>query len=279
MFSITDRDYVLKLKDSLDIFNPIEIIVVAYIRKPSLHYISSLQQQMKGSYKIRKFVPIQYKKVIDNYVNVFGRNSVHVNCFDRRTLYQGDLIADFVTKYLNDLDIDHKSLVSIKDKNISLSAEAIFILRKYREDNYPETDNIFFRDTGQLIQTLRSIDMEMSNPRPALKPAFADIVDYASSDPLWLKTEFGVVFPGYDYSRVSSDGQIPQPQRPAQTRLSDILEIDPVVLDGIIKRLEVSEWIEAETGFQRLRNWMVYKGEKRILRRAWLEEFRNSLAV
>ena len=262
--------------EGLHNLNPSSIQIAAYIRRPSSHYLSSIQQRIKASYDIPHLRPQEFRSVISAYCEAFGRANVNVRCFDRQQLLQGDIVADFVRHHLEGTGLAREELQTTDFDNATLSAEAMTILRQYRLDHFPEANDTFNQETRQLIRLLRQIDKTISANRPRLRREPADIVDYSSPDPKWLKDEFDVVFPDFDYS-LSERGPAESTENWRKPRdLGEILQIEPAIRLKIIEQLRESEW--ANTGvfpFFIARFWTDGM-RQRASHGAWLDELQAS---
>lgn len=127
--SFRDPASIRSLADAVCDFN---VTIVAYVRRPDLWVESWYSQVVKGPPFSRKRFPEFLKicqdpslKVIADFVRVFGKSSVILRPFDKRKLYQNDLISDFLE--VNSVDIRLPERDSI---NISPCVEVTEILRQ-----------------------------------------------------------------------------------------------------------------------------------------------------
>lgn len=108
------------------------IVVICYIRPPTSYISSSFQQTLKSrniqNMDLEREYPF-YRKKLEKFENVFGRNSIIYSTFDKKTLQNGDVVQDFCGK----IGINY-SLINKKRTNESLSFEASAILFTYRKN-------------------------------------------------------------------------------------------------------------------------------------------------
>ncbi len=223
-----------------------EIEVVAYLRRPSHKYLSSLQQKIKASHRLLPPAFPNYREVLTPYLEVFGKDRLKVRCFDPKLLVDGDIIADFVKSYLADSGIELTRLATLGRSNETVSAESMDIVRQHRMDFFPKNDNQFKLSSTRLLQQLMVIEKSVGLGRPTLKSEIADAVDYSSKDALWLRDEFGVIFPQYDYARIEAGALTECVFSADALCLEDIVQIDRMRQGKLIEALATSGWT---TGF------------------------------
>jgi hypothetical protein len=177
---------------------------VAYLRKPSEHYLSSLQQGIKASTTLKPPQPKQFRKILESYAACFGDDAVSARLFDRAHLANGDIAADFCAHALGAFAVDPAQLQAGERTNETLSAESMDLIWRYRRAFHAERDDVFTQDTNQLRRALARADHAHGAARPRLQPGFAEAIDYAAHDAPWLRDRFGVVFPGLDYDRFAA---------------------------------------------------------------------------
>jgi hypothetical protein len=213
---------------------------VAYLRKPSAHFASALQQHIKASSIVRAPKVPHYRSVIGSYEKLLGRGRVHLNLFDRAALHEGDIVADFAVKYLGPLGVPRSVLLAPETTNETLSAESVDILRDFRATFHADRQDLFTADTNGLIHALAAIDARLQSPRPRLVEGLADLIDQSSPDPLWLRDSHGLVFPGYDYARAERGPLTVLPDR--DWTLEALLQIDPALRAAIAADLAATPW-------------------------------------
>lgn len=104
------------------------IKVIGYVRPP-VSYMQSLFQQLvksgKAELKPMRLYP-QYRRRLEPWIEVFGKNSVALAKFDRSDLKGGDIVTDFSAR----IGIDSRDIASSRT-NESYPAEAICVLYAY----------------------------------------------------------------------------------------------------------------------------------------------------
>lgn len=217
--------------------------VVAYLRRPSEHYLSRLQQQLKASYEAPKPGARRYRAVLESYEAMFGADALALRLYHRPALVGGDIVADFTAKHLAPYGVERAALAVPDQTNDTISAESIDISRRFRLAFHRDRDNRFTSDSRRLVAALRAADARTGAPRPRLRPGIADGVDYACVDALWLRDRHGIVFPEFDYGRVKAGA----PAAHAPAALADIIEIDRRLERAILADLRAAPWA-AEPG-------------------------------
>lgn len=234
-----NRDKLQAIFDSIEA----EPEVVAYLRKPSDRFMSGLQQHFKASYEVKPPSPPKYRSTIEKYEKLVGRPRIHLHLFDRTALIDGDIVADFVGKHLAAFGVTRDGLATPPRANETLSAESADLSRRYRLAFHAERDNRFTPDSTGLVAALMAADKALGARRPRLKAAIAELVDYSTTDPLWLRDRYGVVFPNYDYARMESSAPLELPKGPFQ--LTDLVDLDLELQGEILAQLIGSDWAAA----------------------------------
>jgi len=234
-----------KLRKLRAIFNAFgsEPAVVAYVRRPSERFVSHLQQALKYSFNVRRPEPPKYRSVIEAYARVFGRDFMNVHCFARDQLIARDIVSDFVERHLAGFGVMRGELSAPTRTNETLSAESTDVSRRYRLAFHPQNDNRTANDSRQLVQALQAADAAVGAGRPRLKPEVAEILDYSSADPLWLRDQYGVAFSNFDYTRLEADRLVARAERTFS--LGDLIEIDPRIRRCVLERLRDMPWARA----------------------------------
>lgn len=236
--------YQKKFKARLDALAA-ETCAVAYLRPRALHFVSALQQYLKGNHKIRTLRVPAYRSVISQYGIMLGRSNVHVNAFDRSAMVDQSIVADFTTKFLSQYGVDYSGFEIPAKMNETISAESIDICRTYREA-FHRDENRITKLGNELVVVLREIDQIVGAPKPVLHPEVIELLDYSTTDILWLRDEHGLVFAEYDYRRVE-DGRLTT--LPAEAlSLDRIYRIDRGVRAQVLHALKSSPWAAAEAG-------------------------------
>jgi hypothetical protein len=226
-----------------------ETVVAVYLRRPSDYYLSALQQRLKNGHVV---IPPRVQSpcaVLDGYVRAFGGRAVRPRVYHRDLLKDGDVVADFLAAHLADRGIDPATLARRGAANVSVSAEAMDLMRGYRAAFHPRADNVSTPDSGRLLRALGLAEAAIGPARPRLKPAVAEAIDYARDDPLRLRDAYGLVFPGLDYDRLARRGRFATRGIGAVLRalwrpwrLDEVVEIDPARRRALVAALAETRW-------------------------------------
>lgn len=219
-----------------------EASVIAYVRKPSERFVSYLQQALKYSFKVRSPEPSKYRGAIEAYARVFGRNFMHVRCFARDQLIDGDIISDFTERHLAPFGVKRAELSAPPRTNETISAESTDISRRYRLAFHPDKDNRTANDSRELVRALQAADAAVGAGRPKLKPEVAELLDYSNDDPLWLRDQYGIVFSDFDYARIERGDLVAPPGR--SFALDGLIEIDPRLEQKVLEALRAMPWAQ-----------------------------------
>jgi hypothetical protein len=219
LFLVVDDDALTKLHNRLRGLGE-TVEVIAYVRRPSEHYLSSVQQLLKASDRIKGPSPILYRPTLDGYAKHVA-DRMHVIRYDRSDWASGDILRHFLATFIPEARID--GLGPPQQINSALSAEAMSVLAEYRRRIWPDGHNRFTPDTNRLVRALTAGDMEVpGDRRPHLHEAVARTVDQSSTDLLWLRDQYGITFNGIDYDDFHAATQT----RPLLERLEEICAVD-----------------------------------------------------
>lgn len=217
------RNDLLGLADRVD--------VITYLRHPAERYISTLQQALKASADITPPSARRYRPVIESYDRVGDTNNVAL--YQRDRLRNGDITTDFLHRMLP----DHAHLadqIESVSRNETISAEAMDILQRYRQQVHPGKDNVFTADSTTLFNALGRVDRNTEGfHRPRLRPEVRERVVRSAIDLPWLLERYGIRFDGVDYERKFGRG--PEPEKPRS--VEEVCELDPVRRERLLMRL------------------------------------------
>jgi hypothetical protein len=199
LFYIVDQGALTELRRRmLGLGQTVEVVV--YVRRPSEHYLSSVQQLLKASHRIPGPNPVAYRPTIEGYADHVA-DRMHVVEYDRSDWPDGDIVRHFLTAFVPDANACASA--TLREVNESLSAEAMSLLAEYRERVWPDQHNRFTEDTNRVVRALAAGDAEVAGDRvPSLHEHVARTVDQASTDLPWLRETYGIVFDGVDYSAI-----------------------------------------------------------------------------
>ena len=106
-----------------------DIRVMAYLRAPASYFLSAAQQDLKKRPAFELPTASRFRDTLEPWMTL-GPGQLVVRGFARDTLEGGDVVTDFVTRYLPGIAPD--TLVrSPDDENETVSAEAMEVLQQY----------------------------------------------------------------------------------------------------------------------------------------------------
>lgn len=187
------KQQIQALKSDLDNSGYTDYKVLCYVRDPVSYYRSMLQQKLKASHHPPDPRDFKYgfRAAIEKYRAFYG-DRVIVRAYDDK-LYRGDVVRDFLRVAEKFFRVDYSQLKSIS-ANRSLSAEAVFILHRYRELYEFEKDNIATPKSSVLLQYLAQLSEAESTPIE-LHPGVEEVIrERVHDDLLWLKDSCGIDF-------------------------------------------------------------------------------------
>jgi hypothetical protein len=230
LFYVVDESALVELRRRmLRLGHTVEVVV--YVRRPSEHYLSSVQQLLKASHRIPGPNPLAYRPTIEGYANHVA-DRLHVVKYDRDNWRDGDILRHFLTAFVPDANV--RETVPVKQVNESLSAEAMSLLAEYRSRIWPDEHNRFTEDTNRIVQALVASDREVAGNRvPCLHDDVARTVDQSSTDLPWLRDRYGIDFGGVDYSAVRPAAG----HHPAFTSVDSMCPVDAGRRDELMWRV------------------------------------------
>jgi hypothetical protein len=218
----------------------LETEIVAYLRRPSSWYLSAVQQHLRASHEVKPPKMLRMADSVDQFVEDFGRERVHLRAFDRSVLVDGDVAADFVAAQLARHGVEPGALTRPSHDNHSLSAESFDLARRWRSAFHPGQQNQYFPASNALNRILALVEAEVAPPKPRIDPGLAELIDYCRDDVLLMRDRYGVEMPGYDYERVERGDMTRLPQEPLS--IERIVTIDRSVQADIARRLRDTRW-------------------------------------
>jgi len=144
-----------------------EVEAVYYVRRPSKHTASRMQQRISANHILNTFWPTDYFSIIQSWRKHFP---VQLREFSPTKLHGGGISSDFV--HATGLDVE---LTEVR-KNESLSAEAMQILQDYRRQYYGDKPNQVTSDTNALKVFLKDMASEQGK-KATLQSHIADTLD------------------------------------------------------------------------------------------------------
>lgn len=200
-----------------------EVRIIVYLRRQDSAMLSMYAEYMRRGFSGPTFdqfldrqlsldtdIPyLDYQRMLTNWIEVFGLESITVRLFDRAGLRDGDVLVDFLAQVLAPSELDLAELVPSSESNVSLSAPALEFLRRlhpflpFRQEGVENPERARLQDR---------INQLPESPRPELSAAqSARITDYFRAGNDWLGRTFfpdrdGPVFP--DRTDLSGQGNM-----------------------------------------------------------------------
>jgi len=211
-----------------------EIAVVAYVRDPVSDYASRISQKVRTGGLMFPPIVRDVRSVLEYYESQFP-GCVHVNAFERDQLVNGDVVFDFVTKYVTQAlsTLQAKKLPSY---NESLPVELLLKLQEQRlrfqpEGKRPEIETSAF--ISAMTRNFSQAYPAKKNGKLKLKPEVEDYLRQSAIDYLWLRDQYGVTFNSLNYENMKTT----ESSFADCARLSEVAVVDEaslVQLDHII---------------------------------------------
>jgi len=163
--------------------------VVAYLRQPSALYLSTMQQRLKTDHRL--LAPQNFR--LDYCTGLaawrgFAGCGLHLRAFSRHSLTGGDVVRDFfellegiVGTPLADLAETGRAGAAA---NVSLAAEQMFALQRFRKEFLPRQAGVFHEDANALLRFFEACRDSPALPwtPPRLRPEIAAGIDHLARD-------------------------------------------------------------------------------------------------
>ena len=203
-----------------------ETKIVIYVRQPSKLYASYVQQMIKHSATFPAVQRVSWRDKIEAWEASFPGN-VFIRKYDKNSLISGDVIEDFLVSYLGLTRHDNTVEIAV---NESMSAEAALTLQTVQLERFQGHDDVVLVERNRWRKKVLKADRSISGfARPKLLAEIADYIDCASTDLLWLRDQYGVLFDDLDYACISD-----RPVREFRSdRISDVFEINAERLSAL----------------------------------------------
>jgi hypothetical protein len=213
---------------------------VLYARRPSEFFLSASQQRLRASSIFQPIYPWNVNGLINGFRSLAGQHQVTALSFDRKALKDGNIVADFATRYIPScLDL-LKNAKRERQSNESFSAESMVILQDFRRSFFAEQEEVFNERTRKLMRKLQKFDARDGNPRPKLKPEWKDFLDYGDERALDLRDTHQIAFSNFDYARLENGDFALRPDK--SDDVADIVTVDAERVRQLIGDLEQSNW-------------------------------------
>jgi hypothetical protein len=163
--------------------------------KPAMTF----EEFLKASLGPKTHTPyLYYRRVLSQWVEIFGKDAITVRLFDRKRLRNGDILADFMAEVLQEDAPDLSGLEPSPEDNIGLSAPALEFLRRMQP-------YIPYRKDGAVnpvrVRLEQKINALPSKPRPKMSQLQSQLImTHFKGANDWLKDTFfpdekGALFP------------------------------------------------------------------------------------
>lgn len=258
------------------------IIVVAYLRNTADMYVSMFSQRLKGfltdSKVKRELLPqiltppkdnknpeiyYNYKQVLQNFAQVFGKESMIVRLFDKNEFEQGDLLKDFLSAVGLAWDND---FVIPKNQNETLDLLGIEIARNLYKHDFPliQNDVIASKIYAYTTKSLTSKDPNLKfMPKKDMYEAYLEF--YADSNE-WVRAEFfpqrQSLFPPKDLGKYKENYTLREMKEEYWERvaqfIADILS-DLINATNTLESRKSASFIQADSALARVQDELPYK--------------------
>jgi len=216
--------------------------IIAYLRRPSSHYVARLQQRLKAEHKILVPERVVYSARLAPWEK-FG--NLRLFEFNKATLHSRDIVQDFWIRALGSLPFPPGA--SPIRTNKSLSAEGLFLLQRLRHIRYPDKDGVFYRDSDQLLK--RVLLVEDSNSQNAsftrlrLHREIRNHIDCSTNDNEALLEKFGFQFDFLKCNTSHENSRLPDLHEPLQ--LTDLVSVDTEKVKLLVELLRTDKRVLA----------------------------------
>jgi hypothetical protein len=220
-----------------------DIDIVAYIRSPAAWYLSALNQKMRHAWRTRQPNAPNISKTFKHFAEDFGSDHVKLRPFAREALTGGGIVEDFCAHFLSNYGVAPETLTAQGNANETFSAEAIDIVRRYRQYFMHDADDQMLPEGSALLAAVREGASDLNLSKPKLCGSLAELIDYSTTDVLWLRDTHGLVLPEYDYARVEAGRKTEMPQ--GKFRLDEIIQLDRTKQDELIAAIVQTSWVQS----------------------------------
>ncbi|RSL29774.1 hypothetical protein D7Z54_29525 [Salibacterium salarium] len=194
LFSLTP-EAIKNLKQDLYKLGVNEIEVIVYVRKPSSHYLSIVQQKIKASHIIHNPLTYNYKlkENISNWESEFP-GKVQVRPFEKSLLYNNDVVQDLLHVASDYFSVNLKD-IELMRQNESISGEGMVILQNYRKLFHSYYDQIHKTDSNKILKYLQTSTEEITQTKPTLQREVETTINNNHREDLdWLYDNYGIYF-------------------------------------------------------------------------------------
>jgi len=203
--NLRSPDGVAQLREMLaPLFDTVEIVV--YIRRQDDAILSMYGEFMRRGFagpltfpvfldrclSETSFVPyVFYRRELEKWINVWGRDAINVRLFDRKEFIGGDILTDFMSVVLGRTNFDMSDFQASPADNRGLSAPVLEALRRL-QPSIPFMKDGRPNPVRELL--LPFINTLPTEPRPVMSAERAGkIMAHFEASNLWVQETF---FPG-----------------------------------------------------------------------------------
>ncbi len=209
-----------------------DLVPCLYMRDPADRWLSHFQQSARHSTEPRTVNAARFRPQLEAIEAAFGLRPV-VRAYDRKQLIGGDIVRDFTTAILG--ASAWQASIASRSANEALSPEALSIVFDFRRINYVGRKGQGSVSTGRLITDLQTVEARMPRgQRLVLRPDVRAELTRATLDLPWLRSEYGIAFPGIDYDQPFDANALVE--RPVE-RVEDVVEVDEERKRELLSRL------------------------------------------
>ncbi|KQB98304.1 hypothetical protein AL073_05355 [Loktanella sp. 1ANDIMAR09] len=209
------------------------VVVVIYVRAPVSDMLSNLQESVKTPLnRVQRRDRDALQTIITAWAGAFP-GAVQIHAFDKQTLVNRDIKADFFGRYLPEADLP---TLPDGDLNTSMSAEAMAILHDVKAGRL---DRRF--DVVSFYERVRRDDNRVVAPtHPAWQDGVAQSINnWCAPDLIWLRDAHCITFPGIDYDALNPGSYDSDHILPA--RIEDVCLVDPARKARLWRRVRLKE--------------------------------------
>lgn len=170
-----------------------ELQVIAYLRAPAGYYLSAVQQNLKKRPELGNISAARIRDTLEPFVAALG-DAVEAHRFARDALIGGDVVTDFVTRYLGQVPVDSLSRGEAEE-NTSVSPEAMALLQEIFR-GARALPGRYDRDRKAFRKIVVAQDTEVpERTRPVLFDPVRAALEARVTDLDWTRDVLGVTFP------------------------------------------------------------------------------------
>lgn len=156
------------------------IEILGYVRNHLSFAKSSISERVKQGFDPwpAGLLPIcPYKNILIDFIAIFGRKNVHIRLFSIDTLFNGDVVEDFL-EFLSKSTFQKNIILNnrISNKiNKSISSDAVYIGNQIRlmMDNNIYQGNFFYKKIGHLLERIDGDPIYLNEKKILLLNFFA----------------------------------------------------------------------------------------------------------